>query len=221
MTSCHSSPPCSSPPSLPPFQKKPTLDSADIQNYRPASLLSFLSKMCLECAVYNQLSSCLSENDLLDPNQSGFRTARSTETGLLIGTESLCVARASSYSSVVILLDLSSAVDHQILLSTLAEHRWLCSNLIHIIPDKSHLSGHMEWLLVQTLFCGHWCPSRLSTRTASVFTIHKITRLCSHITWILWPMLRWRHPAVPLFPCILLQQPHCETHLFFLFFFFF
>ena len=40
----------------------------------------------------------------------------------------------------------------------------------------------MEWLLVQILLSGNWCPSRLSTRTTSVFTIHWISRLCNHIT---------------------------------------
>ena len=106
-----------------PLLRKPTIDSADISNYRPVSLLSFLSKT-LERAVYNQLSSYLLENDLLDPNQSGFRTCHSTEMALLMVTELLSAARASSNSLVLILLDLSSAFDtvnHQILLSTLAE----------------------------------------------------------------------------------------------------
>ena len=106
-----------------PLQKTPALDSADIRNYRPVSLLSFLSKW-LECAVYNQLSSYLSENYILDPNQSCFRTGYSTEMAVLTMTSLLGAARALSNSSVLILLDLSSALDtvnHQILLSTLAE----------------------------------------------------------------------------------------------------
>ncbi|KAI5092870.1 hypothetical protein C0J45_17261 [Silurus meridionalis] len=37
--------------------KKPALDPSDINNYRPVSLLSFLSKS-LECTVFNQLSVC-------------------------------------------------------------------------------------------------------------------------------------------------------------------
>lgn len=71
-----------------------------------------------------QLTSYLSLNNLLDPHQSGFKTAHSTETALLAVSESLRAARASSLSSVLILLDLSAAFDtvnHQILLSTLAE----------------------------------------------------------------------------------------------------
>ncbi|KAK9535963.1 hypothetical protein VZT92_005791 [Zoarces viviparus] len=73
-------------------------------------------------SVFTQLSSYLHQNNLLDPHQSGFKVAHSTETALLVVTESLHAARANSLSSVLILLDLSAAFDtvnHQILLSTL------------------------------------------------------------------------------------------------------
>ena len=66
----------------------------------------------------------LSQNNLLDPHQSGFKTAHSTETANLAVTQSLRAARASSLSLDLILLDLSAAFDtvnHQILLTTLAE----------------------------------------------------------------------------------------------------
>jgi len=62
-------------------------------------------------------TSFLSLNNQLDVNQSGFKKGHSTETALLSVTE------AASKSSVLILLDLSSALDtvnHQILLSTLS-----------------------------------------------------------------------------------------------------
>ena len=65
-----------------PLLKKTTLNTTEIQNYRPVSLLSFLSKT-LERAIANQMSSYLSSNNLLDPHQSGFKKAHSTETALL------------------------------------------------------------------------------------------------------------------------------------------
>ena len=106
-----------------PLLKKPTLDPSDVKNYRPVSLLSFLSKT-LERVVSNQLSLHLSQNNLLDPNQSGFKPAHSTETALLAVTEALHAAQAASHSAVLILLDLSAAFDtvnHQLLLDTLAD----------------------------------------------------------------------------------------------------
>ncbi|KAJ8365355.1 hypothetical protein SKAU_G00141860 [Synaphobranchus kaupii] len=104
-----------------PLLKKPSLDPTDVRNYRPVSLLPFLSKT-IERALLNQLSVFLHQNNLLD--QSGFRTGHSTETALLAVTEALATARASSLSSVLILLDLSAAFDtvnHKLLISTLAE----------------------------------------------------------------------------------------------------
>ncbi|KAK3548874.1 hypothetical protein QTP70_021261 [Hemibagrus guttatus] len=65
-----------------PILKKPALDPSDISNYRPVSLLSFLSNI-LERVVCNQLSDYLMQNNLHDPNQSGFKAAHSTETALL------------------------------------------------------------------------------------------------------------------------------------------
>ncbi|KAK3543843.1 hypothetical protein QTP70_030072 [Hemibagrus guttatus] len=104
-----------------PILKKPALDPSDISNYRPVSLLSFLSKI-LERVVCNQLSDYLMQNNLHDPNQSGFKAAHSTETALLAVTEKLHAARSAKLSSVLILLDLSAAFDtvnHKTLLSTL------------------------------------------------------------------------------------------------------
>ncbi|KAK3511469.1 hypothetical protein QTP70_008968 [Hemibagrus guttatus] len=104
-----------------PILKKPALDPSDISNYRPVSFLSFLSKI-LERVVCNQLSDYLMQNNLHDPNQSGFKSAHSTETALLAVTEKLHAARSAKLSSVLILLDLSAAFDtvnHKTLLSTL------------------------------------------------------------------------------------------------------
>ncbi|KAK3566633.1 hypothetical protein QTP86_001695 [Hemibagrus guttatus] len=93
-----------------PILKKPALDPSNISNYRPVSLLSFLSKI-LERIVCNQLSDYLMQNNLHDPNQSGFKAAHSTETALLAVTEKLHAARSAKLSSVLILLDLSAAFD--------------------------------------------------------------------------------------------------------------
>ena len=182
--------------------KKRTLDSADIRNYRRVCLLSFLS-ITLERAVHNQLTSCLSENYLLDPNQSGFKNGHYTETALLTMTESPSAARASSNSSVLIILNLSLCVWHSQprnppLHSGWTWHCWLCSNLIYIIPDKS------------TPFRSHGMAACLNP---AFLKLTLLRRLCDHITWILLPLLCWWHPIVPLFSLILLQHPCCNSHI--------
>ncbi len=72
--------------------------------------------------MFNQVSAFLTQNNLLDSNQSGFRSGHSTETALFSVVEALRLARAASKSSLLTLLDLSAAFDmvnHHILLSTL------------------------------------------------------------------------------------------------------
>ncbi len=96
--------------------------SAPLYTYiYPVSLLPFIAKT-LERAVFNQVTAFLTQNNLLDSNQSGFRSGHSTETALLSVVEDLRLARTASKSSLLILLDLSAAFDtvnHQIFLSTL------------------------------------------------------------------------------------------------------
>ncbi len=72
--------------------------------------------------MFNQVSAFLTQYNLLDSNQSGFRSGNSTKTALLSVAEALRLARTDSKSLILILLDLSAAFDmvnHQILLSTL------------------------------------------------------------------------------------------------------
>ncbi|KAK3517289.1 hypothetical protein QTP70_002930 [Hemibagrus guttatus] len=127
-----------------PTLKKPALDSSDISNYRPVSLLSFLSKI-LERVVCNQLSDYLMQNNLHDPNQSGFKAAHSTETALLAVTEKLHAARSAKLSSVLILLDLSVAFDtvnHKTLLSTFRSfgNLWNSRGMVCFLPGWSLIS---------------------------------------------------------------------------------
>src|SRR4029434_10524606 len=99
--------------------------------------LTLLSKT-IERAASKQVTEFLSRNNLLDPNQSGFKSGHSTETALLSVTEALKTARAAQ-SSALVLLDLSAAFDtvnHRILLSILSSmsisgkaHSWFESYL--------------------------------------------------------------------------------------------
>ncbi|KAK3562669.1 hypothetical protein QTP86_005049 [Hemibagrus guttatus] len=142
-----------------PILKKPALDPSDISNYRLVSLLSFLSKI-LEHVVCNQLSEYLMQNNLHDPNQSGFKAAHSTETALLAVTEKLHAARSAKLSSVLILLDLSAAFDtinHKTLLSTLRS-LGICGTAWEWFA--SYLDGHSYQVTWKGLTSA---PRRLST----------------------------------------------------------
>jgi hypothetical protein len=65
-----------------PLLKKSSLCVDNLNNYRPVSLLSFLSKL-VERVVAKQLSSHLLTGDLYVPVQSAYRPNHSTETALL------------------------------------------------------------------------------------------------------------------------------------------
>ena len=51
----------------------------DVGNYRPISVLPILGKI-LERVVYDQLYAYFTDNNLLNPCQSGFRPGHSTST---------------------------------------------------------------------------------------------------------------------------------------------
>ncbi len=61
---------------------QPTFIISLTDSYRPVSILPLIAET-LERVVFNQLSSFLSKNQLLNANQSGFRCRHSTETALL------------------------------------------------------------------------------------------------------------------------------------------
>ena len=63
-------------------QTKQGLDASDMSNYRPVSILSYISKV-VERAVAIQLNDYLVANDLLPRVQSAYRKRHSTETALL------------------------------------------------------------------------------------------------------------------------------------------
>ncbi len=121
--------------------------SVYVENYRPVSLLPFIAKT-LERVVFNQLSLFLAQNNILDYNQSGFRSGHSTETALLSVTEALRLARAASKSSVLILLDLSAAFDtvnHQILMSILRKMGISGTTLLWFESYLSDRSFRVSW----------------------------------------------------------------------------
>ena len=92
-------------------------DHTDVKNYRPISVLPFLSKTA-ERHVHNALYNCLYENDLIYIRQSGFRSKQSTETAL-IKIDDLLFNLDNDRVSGMVLVDYRKAfdmIDHTLLL---------------------------------------------------------------------------------------------------------
>ena len=74
-----------------------------MNNYRPISVISAIAKV-FERIIYNQLSSYLSENNILSQYQSGFRTFHSTMTALLEATDNWAFNIDRGYVNAVVFL---------------------------------------------------------------------------------------------------------------------
>jgi hypothetical protein len=97
------------------------LDGDVLNNYRPISNLSFLSKV-VEKLISMQLLTYLNGNGLLPDHQSGFRAGHSTETVLIRLFSDIFSAMDHGQVTLLALLDVSAAfdsVDHNILLERL------------------------------------------------------------------------------------------------------
>uniref|UniRef100_A0A3B3IPM6 Reverse transcriptase domain-containing protein n=1 Tax=Oryzias latipes TaxID=8090 RepID=A0A3B3IPM6_ORYLA len=139
-----------------PILKKPGLDPSNLNNFRPISNLPFISKI-LEKNVAEQLRIHLSQNNLYEQFQSGFRPLHSTETALFKISNDLLLAADSGLLSILLLLDLSSAFDtisHTILLDRLSAIgiRNIPLNWFH-----SYLSGRTQFIQLKQ-FTSHTVP---------------------------------------------------------------
>ena len=131
-----------------PLLKKPTLDKSDINNYRPISNLSVLSKL-LERAICTQLVSCLNVNSFMPRHQSAYHRRHLTETALALVFSELISALDDGNLALMALLNLSAAfdcVDHDILLSRL-NITYGIRNTVHSWMS-SYLSGRTQFVRV-------------------------------------------------------------------------
>jgi Reverse transcriptase (RNA-dependent DNA polymerase) len=100
--------------------KKPGLDTADMNNYRPVPNLSFMSKL-IERVVAKQLHEYLSANNLIPRFQSASGKSHSTETVLLRVSSDMLMAANDRKVTLLSLFDVAAfdCVDHLILLKRL------------------------------------------------------------------------------------------------------
>lgn len=126
-----------------------------LSDYRPISILPFLSKV-LERVVHQQLSAFLSENELFNPFQSGFRQGHSTVTALVKITDDIRHGMDNKCLTVLALLDFSNAfntVDFDILLGLLRS-----LNISPTVIDwfHSYLFGRRQRIRADDVI-SEWC----------------------------------------------------------------
>ena len=137
---------------------KPTLDRNELQNYRPVSNISYISKL-LEKAVIMQITEHMALYDLGEQFQSAYTANRSTETALLKVKSDILDAVDRQEVTFLVLLDLSAAfdtVDHAILLLRLYQRIGICETALQWI--ESYLSSRTSSICID----GHCStPSQL------------------------------------------------------------
>ena len=90
--------------------KKSAGDFNNIENYRPLSLTSSISKL-VERIVGDHLTNHLISKNVLIPNQSGFRIGRSTHDNLTYLTQKVNESFSKNCKSCGIFFDISKAFD--------------------------------------------------------------------------------------------------------------
>lgn len=101
------------------------------KNMRPISLLNTIGK-CMEKVMANRLRIFCEANDLLGPEQSGFRRGRSTNDHLLRFSAAACRAIQEKKALVAVFLDIEKAFDH-------VWHNGLRFRLIHYRLPKRNI----------------------------------------------------------------------------------
>ena len=85
-------------------------DAEKPKNYRPASITSALEKI-FEKVLNEQITEYLNKNNLICPNQFGFRKKMSTSDALILATENIRREMVENKFVAAACLDLSKAFD--------------------------------------------------------------------------------------------------------------
>ncbi|XP_047129352.1 uncharacterized protein LOC124809339 [Hydra vulgaris] len=115
----------------------------NVGNYRPISILSVFSKI-LERILFDRIFNHLSENNILDNNQYGFKKNNSTEYAVLQLTRIITDPFEKSQFTLGIFIELSKAVDtidHGILINKL-EHYGITGIVVNKnLSWKNHIGN--------------------------------------------------------------------------------
>ena len=130
---------------IPVFKKD---DPSLLTNYRPISILPSLSKI-LEKIIYKRLYIFLQVNDILIPNQYGFRKHYSTDFAIIKLLNKITECFANKEHLIGIFMDLSKAfdtIDHNILMYKLQRYGIRGTSLSWI---RDYLSNRKQYVVYQ------------------------------------------------------------------------
>ena len=144
-------------------------DKQLVNNYRPISLLPCFGKI-FEKIIFNKTYHFLLEENLLNPNQSGFRLAGSCINQLLAVTHEIFEAFDCNPSLEVrsVFLDISKAFDkvwHEGLLYKL-KSMGISEELFKLLENCKIPKGSLKWTnVILETYLGR-CSSRFNTRSS-------------------------------------------------------
>ena len=133
-----------------PLIKKPNLPSNNLEMYCCVSGLSSISKL-VECVVAKQLLEHIHVHYLNNPYQSAYKAGHSTETALFYIKYEVHLSLSRGETTALVLLDLSTCLQHHRsfhsseLSPKLFWCRWLCSEVVHILPNRL-LTINENWI---------------------------------------------------------------------------
>jgi len=131
-----------------PLIKNHTMDCNILNNYRPVSNLTFLSKV-IEKAVVFHLNKYLINNNLNESLQSAYKSGHSTETALVRVKNYIMMPTDQGKPEILVLLDLSAAfdtIDHNVLFSRLKDMFGLSDKVLEWF--RSYLEQRSSWYFI-------------------------------------------------------------------------
>ena len=135
-----------------PLLKKTSLSKEDLNNYRPVSNLSFISKI-LEKVVASRLRSHISSNCLSNVSQLAYKEFHSTETALLKVHNDVTLNIDKGKVTALTLLDLSATfdtIDHGILIKRLSLRYGISGTALNWF--LSYLTGRHQTIEIANCF---------------------------------------------------------------------
>ena len=134
-----------------PLLKKAGLDTNILNNYRPVSNLSYISKV-IEKAVARQINGHIARKGISNENQSAYRVFQSTETALLKIQNDIATSMDKGSAVGLVLLDISAAfdtIDHSILFNCL--QHWYGIDGVVLKCVQSYLNSRKQRIKIDGL----------------------------------------------------------------------